>query len=180
MSRISAVKASLEKSLYDESRLWTKYLEKLEKKTGVDRLYLFLGITGFIALYLVFGIGQQLVSNIFGFLYPAYCSMKALETPKKEDDTKWLTYWVVCAVFTIVEFFSDYILCWFPIYWLCKCLFYMWLMAPIENNGSLILYRRIIRPYFLRYHHKVDEFISSAHDAAVKVAANSLLTEKQD
>lgn len=38
-------------------------------------------------------------------------------------------------------------------------------MAPIENNGSLILYRRIIRPYFLRYHHKVDQFISSAHDA---------------
>lgn len=46
--------------------------------------------------------------------------MKALETPKKEDDTKWLTYWVVFAVFTIVEFFSDYILCWFPVYWLFK------------------------------------------------------------
>lgn len=180
MSRISAVKLSFQKSLYDENIIWTKYFEKLEKKTGVDRFYLFLGITGFIALYLVFGIGQQLVSNIFGFLYPAYCSMKALETTKKEDDTKWLTYWVVCAVFTIVEFFSDFILCWFPVYWLFKCIFYIWLMAPIENNGSLILYRRIIRPYFLRYHHTVDQFISSAHDAAVKAAASSLLTEKKD
>lgn len=83
-------------------------------------LFNVLGGTGFIALYLVFGIGQQLVSNVFGFLYPAYCSMKALESSNKEDDTKWLTYWVVCAVFTIVEFFSDYILCWFPIYWLFK------------------------------------------------------------
>ncbi|XP_017764582.1 PREDICTED: receptor expression-enhancing protein 5-like isoform X2 [Eufriesea mexicana] len=180
MARIAAIKQSLEKALNDESKLWTKYLVKVEKKTGLDRLYIFLSVVGFSALYLVFGIGQQLVCNIFGFAYPAYCSMKALESPKKEDDTKWLTYWVVFAVFTIVEFFSDYILCWFPVYWLFKSLFYIWLMAPIERNGSLVLYHCIIRPNFLRYHHKVDEIISSAQDAAVKAAANALLTEKQD
>ncbi|XP_017764593.1 PREDICTED: receptor expression-enhancing protein 5-like isoform X3 [Eufriesea mexicana] len=179
MARIAAIKQSLEKALNDESKLWTKYLVKVEKKTGLDRLYIFLSVVGFSALYLVFGIGQQLVCNIFGFAYPAYCSMKALESPKKEDDTKWLTYWVVFAVFTIVEFFSDYILCWFPVYWLFKSLFYIWLMAPIERNGSLVLYHCIIRPNFLRYHHKVDEIISSAQDA-VKAAANALLTEKQD
>ncbi|XP_060831981.1 receptor expression-enhancing protein 5-like [Bombus pascuorum] len=180
MARIAAIKQSLEKALHDESKTWAKYLGKVEKKTGVDRLYVFLSVVGFTALYLVFGIGQQLVCNIFGFIYPAYCSMKALESPKKEDDTKWLTYWVVFAIFTIVEFFADYILCWFPVYWLFKCLFYIWLMAPIERNGSLVLYNCIIRPNFLRYHHKVDALISSAQDAAVKAAANALLTEKQE
>ncbi|XP_053973699.1 receptor expression-enhancing protein 5-like isoform X1 [Hylaeus anthracinus] len=180
MARITAVKESLEKALRDENKFWTKYFAKIEKQTGVDRIFVFLGSVVVLALYLVFGIGQQLVCNIFGFVYPAYCSMKALESPKKEDDTKWLTYWVVFAVFTIVEFFSDYILCWFPVYWLFKCLFYMWLMAPMENNGAIILYRRVIRPNFLRYHHKVDELISNAQDAAVKAAANALLTEKQE
>lgn len=82
--------------------------------------HLLIGSLVLLAFYLVFGLGQQLVCNIVGFVYPAYQSMKALESSKKEDDTKWLTYWVVFAVFTIVEFFSEYIVCWFPIYWLFK------------------------------------------------------------
>ncbi|XP_015435179.1 PREDICTED: receptor expression-enhancing protein 5 isoform X2 [Dufourea novaeangliae] len=179
MARITAVKESLDKALHDESKFWVKYFVKVEKQTGVNRTYVFLGSVVVLGIYLVFGIGQQLVCNIFGFLYPAYCSMKALESSKKDDDTKWLTYWVVFALFTIVEFFSDYILCWFPVYWVFKCLFYMWLMAPMENNGSMILYRNIVKPSFLRYHHKVDQFISNAQDA-VKAAGSALLTEKQD
>jgi hypothetical protein len=46
--------------------------------------------------------------------------MKALESPNKDDDTKWLTYWVVFALFSIIEYFSDILLYWFPFYWLFK------------------------------------------------------------
>ncbi|CAK9803917.1 Receptor expression-enhancing protein 5 [Anthophora plagiata] len=180
MARIPAMKESLDKVLHDDSNILVKILAHIEKSTGVDRLYIALGSLGLIALYLIFGVGQQLVCNIFGFLYPAYCSMKALESQKKEDDTKWLTYWVVFAVFTIVEFFSNFILSWFPVYWLFKCAFYIWLMIPTERNGSTFLYHCAIRPVFQRYHKSVDKFISSAQDAAVKVAANSLLSEKND
>ena len=92
----------------------------LEKFVVINLWILVLGLVLFLALYLVVGIGQQLVSNVVGFLYPAYCSMKAIETKQKDDDTKWLTYWVVFAVFTIVEYFSDTIVGWFPVYWLAK------------------------------------------------------------
>ncbi|XP_012235366.1 receptor expression-enhancing protein 5 isoform X1 [Linepithema humile] len=180
MARVVAVKEYLEKVLKDESKPWAKLYAAAEEKTGIDRLYLFIVSLVLLAIYLVFGLGQQLVCNIVGFVYPAYQSMKALESSNKEDDTKWLTYWVVFAVFTIVEFFSEYIVCWFPVYWLFKCIFYVWLMAPTEYNGSLILYRRIIRPKFIQYQPGLDRFLSNARDTAVKSAAEALLTTKQD
>ncbi|MBV97667.1 Receptor expression-enhancing protein 5, partial [Eschrichtius robustus] len=46
--------------------------------------------------------------------------IKAIESPNKEDDTQWLTYWVVYGVFSIAEFFSDLFLSWFPFYYMLK------------------------------------------------------------
>lgn len=75
---------------------------------------------GIVGAWLVFGFAAQLVCNFVGFVYPAYASMKALESKNKDDDTKWLTYWVVFACFSVIEFFSDFIVGWFPLYWLIK------------------------------------------------------------
>ena len=47
----------------------------------------------------------QLLANTVGFLYPAYCSIKALESSTKIDDTQWLTYWVVFGLFSVIEYF---------------------------------------------------------------------------
>ncbi|CAB0032981.1 unnamed protein product [Trichogramma brassicae] len=179
MARVVAIKETLDKMLQDENKPWSKYLAFAEQKTGVDRLYIFVASVLFLALYLVVGIGQQLLSNVIGFTYPAYCSIKAIETKQKDDDTKWLTYWVVFAIFTIVEYFSDCIVGWFPVYWLAKCLFYVWLMVPTEYNGSLILYRRIIRPKFLQYQPDIDNMLSEARKT-MKATGTLLNTNKTD
>lgn len=50
----------------------------------------------------------------------AFPRIKAIESPSKEDDTVWLTYWVVYSLFGLAEFFSDLLLSWFPFYYAGK------------------------------------------------------------
>jgi len=141
---------------------FAKLLANLETSTGVRRLYLFYGIASFITLWLIFGYGGGLLCFLIGFTYPAYQSIKAIESGNKEDDTQWLTYWVVFTAFSAVEFVSDTLVYWFPLYWFVKCLFLVWCFAPVPWNGSKLMYHRVIRPQFLAHHGNVDAMIAKA------------------
>ncbi|NXU88417.1 REEP5 protein, partial [Xiphorhynchus elegans] len=92
--------------------------------------------------------------------------IKAIESPNKDDDTQWLTYWVVYGVFSIAEFFSDIFLSWFPFYYMMKCGFLLWCMAPSPSNGAEFLYHRIIRPFFLKHEAKLDSVVQDLKDKA--------------
>lgn len=139
----------------DNKSQFTPYFEKAEKLTGVKRIYLAQAILGVLSLYLIVGRAAQFVCNAIGFIYPAYKSLVALETSNKEDDSKWLTYWVVFAAFSVVEFFSDILMSWFPLYWLAKVVFLLYCSADMPLNGSAIIYNRLIRPVFLQHKSKL-------------------------
>ena len=84
------------------------------------------GTLACVVSWLMFGWGAQLLCNAIGFIYPAYCSIKALESHKKDDDTQWLMYWVVFSWFSVIEFFSDILVGWVPFYWFSKvCYFFV-------------------------------------------------------
>ena len=68
----------------------------------------------------------------------------SLETSHKDDDTQWLTYWVVFASFSVIESVSDIFISWMPFYWLGKCAFLVWCMSPMELNGSVVVYRQVL------------------------------------
>jgi len=85
---------------------------------------------------------------------------------EKDDDTKWLTYWVVYSVFHLLEFFTDIFFFWVPFYWFFKCVFLVYCFAPIANNGSVVIYYKFVRPFILRHESKIDAGLNKARDAA--------------
>ncbi|XP_053211235.1 receptor expression-enhancing protein 5-like [Panonychus citri] len=109
------------------------------------------------AIYMTFGAFAELICNAVGFVYPAIQSLEALETHDSEDDRQWLTYWVVFAFFSVIEFFSDKIFYVFPVYYLAKLIFLVWCFWPTEQNGSIRIYNQIIRPYYLKKRSEKEE-----------------------
>ncbi|XP_055708711.1 receptor expression-enhancing protein 5-like isoform X1 [Phlebotomus papatasi] len=171
-AKVAEAKECIQRAINDESKPWTPLLALAESKSGVPRLYIFCGAVGLFALYLMFGWAAQLLCNTVGIIYPAYISMKAIESADKVDDTKWLTYWVIYAVLSTAEFFSGFLTSFIPFYWLLKCIFLVWCMAPIQQNGSVFLYHRFIRPFFLKHVSETDAALNKLADKAKKMAGD--------
>jgi len=160
---VNKYKMRLESYLHEDN-CCNKNLEKVEQLTGVDRVYLFSGVVGVISLWLMVGYGSAFLAAFIGFVYPAYCSIKAIESIDKDDDTKWLTYWVVYATFCLLEFFTDIFLFWIPLYQFLKVIFFIFCMAPTSWNGSLLIYHRLIKPFALKHQSRIDAAISKGGD----------------
>lgn len=117
----------------------------VEAATKVKRELIVCGLGGLFGLYMLFGYFAQLVCNTIGFAYPAYASVKAIRTERKDDDTQWLTYWTVLAVFSLLDFFSEKMMGVFRIYWIVKCAFLLYLYLP-QFRGAEHLYRDVVNP----------------------------------
>ncbi|GMH73185.1 hypothetical protein TrRE_jg9765 [Triparma retinervis] len=87
---------------------------------------------------------------MYGFVYPAYASFKAIDSADPNDDTQWLTYWVVFAVFSIIESAASILVSWIPFYFFLKLSFLIWLYHP-STLGAVVVYTGVIRPYVLPY-----------------------------
>jgi receptor expression-enhancing protein 5/6 len=172
-SQINASWQDKLKKVLNQKNIFTEQLEKIEQKTGVQRLYIVIGAAAVFGLYLMLGYGAQFLCNFMGFVYPAYASVKAIESKEKNDDTKWLTYWVVYSGFSLIEFFADIFLFWVPFYWFFKCLFLVYCMVPTSWNGSLTIYDKVIRPFVLKNQERIDKALGEAANMAGELASEA-------
>jgi len=39
-------------------------------------------------------------------------------------------------------------------------MFFVWCFIPIHNNGSVVLYNKFIRPYFLKHEGDIDHAVN--------------------
>lgn len=98
---------------------------------------------------------------VFGILYPAYNSYKAIRTKNVKEYVRWMMHWIVMACFQLIETFSDVFLCWFPFYYEMKVCIVFWLLSPM-TKGSSILYKKFIHPKLSRHEQEIDEYINQA------------------
>jgi receptor expression-enhancing protein 5/6 len=146
---------------------WSKNLDKIpilqqaQEATGVEKLYLVAGGAVVLLLVLLIGFGVGFICNLVGFVYPAYCSFKAIESEAKPDDIQWLTYWVVYACFNIIEVFADFLLYWIPFYYAFKLGFLLWLFMP-STQGASFLYNHFLAPFLKAHESRIDRAMKEA------------------
>lgn len=100
---------------------------------------------------------------VFGTLYPAYCSYKAVKSKNVREYVKWMMYWIVFALFTSAETFADIFISWVPFYYEVKVVFVIWLLSPY-TQGSSVLYRKFIHPTLAKRENEIDDMISKAKE----------------
>lgn len=53
-------------------------------------------------------------------------------------------------------------------------MFFVWCFIPIHNNGSIILYTKVIRPYFLKHEGDIDQAVNEFSKKGKKISFNSI------
>jgi len=90
---------------------------------------------------------NSLAGPLVMLLYPLYASIKAIESPFKEDDQLWLTYWVLYSFVTLLELVAAPVIAWIPLWSTIKLAVAAWLVLP-QFRGGIIVYEHYVRPYF--------------------------------
>ena len=114
-----------------------------------------LGLGALAVLIALLGFGARAVINLVGFIYPLWASMKALKSEEKDDDTMWLTYWVIYAFFTVLESVADFALGWLPLYFFLKLGFLVFCFLP-QTKGAQLVYKTVLEPFFNKYESQVE------------------------
>jgi receptor expression-enhancing protein 5/6 len=166
MDKLKEKLADLEKDLDD-----IPFMRMLGEKTGLKPSYIAGGGLLIVFLFVIIGFMGQLLTDCVGVLYPAYKSLKSLETRGDDDDRQWLTYWAVYSLFIIFDTYSGFILSYVPHYFLFKLIFVIWLMAP-TTRGACLLHKKVLRDFFLKYKNIIQDKINGGADLANKAAKN--------
>uniref|UniRef100_A0A674GSE0 Receptor expression-enhancing protein n=1 Tax=Taeniopygia guttata TaxID=59729 RepID=A0A674GSE0_TAEGU len=120
---------------------------------------------------------SRVVELLFGLLYPAYASYKAVKTKNIREYVRWMMYWIVFSLFMATETFTDLLISWLPFYYELKMAFVLWLLSPY-TRGAGLLYRRFVHPALARREKELDALLLRArqrgYEAALRLGKRGL------
>ncbi|XP_040831763.1 receptor expression-enhancing protein 3 [Ochotona princeps] len=114
---------------------------------------------------------SRAVVLVFGMLYPAYYSYKTVKTKNVKEYVRWMMYWIVFALYTVIETVADLTVAWFPLYYELKIAFVIWLLSPYTKGASLI-YRKFLHPFLSSKEREIDDYIVQAKEKGYETVVN--------
>ena len=100
---------------------------------------------------------HALLTSIIFYLIPAYLSFLALESTDKDDDIRYLTYWIIFSIVEVAApgfklFFNNFT------YMAFRILVTLVLLHPQSAIASL-LYTKYVRPFLAQHEQSIDQKI---------------------
>jgi len=136
---------------------WARLIGKMQEMTGYRKRYILMAMFSSPFILLLTTLSAPMLIPILMLISPIVMSVKAIEQ-KQEARTRWLIYWLFYNTITILEQFIGPVLYFIPGYSLCKNIFYIWCMLPMNENGCYFAYH-LVRPFLMLPVRKVDEYI---------------------
>ncbi|KAI4267863.1 MAG: hypothetical protein L6R38_008059 [Xanthoria sp. 2 TBL-2021] len=121
----------------------------------------------------MFDIIPNLLSSVVTILFPIFASYKALRTSDPAQLTPWLMYWVVISCFSLVEYWTFFIVSWVPFYAYLRLFLLSYLVLP-QTQGARLIYQSYIHPFLAHHESDIDTLITNAHDRAKAVGLQYL------
>lgn len=102
---------------------------------------------------------MRTASCAVGIGLPVYSTFRAIEKKDEQEKERMLLYWAAYGSFSIAEVFADKLLSSVSLYYHVKFAILVWLQFP-SNSGSKHVYKRYLRPFFLKHQAKIDRFLN--------------------
>lgn len=132
-------------------------LRDTEKLTGIKKIYF---IHAFLALTFAILLMSSSAANryILVYLYPGYCTIKALKKMDEQQVNRWLKFWSVYGFLRTFEGAFDALIGFVPFYQVAKFVLIIWCYVPLKRNGSDFFYDRYLSPTLTAFqNHSLDD-----------------------
>ncbi|XP_061353945.1 HVA22-like protein j [Gastrolobium bilobum] len=95
---------------------------------------------------------------LLGYAYPGFECYKTVEKNRVDNEELrfWCQYWIIVALFTVLEKFADILIGWFPLYGEMKLALFIYLWYP-KTKGTGYVYDTVLRPYVSSHESGIDK-----------------------
>ncbi|KAK7284805.1 hypothetical protein RJT34_19558 [Clitoria ternatea] len=109
---------------------------------------------------------------LLGYAYPGFECYKTVEKNRADNEELrfWCQYWIIVALFTVLERFADVVVGWLPMYGEMKLMLFIYMWYP-KTKGTGYIYDTVLRPYVSRHESDIEkkfrEWRARAWDLAI-------------